>query len=575
MSTHRYLHPQGVDDSFRGFASRTMPAFVVDQIVRRLRFVCLSIIGVSVFVALTYRSVFTHRDSLADAGVVAGCGIALAAAGIVLVLQRRPRTQKQLVAIAIAFEAIVAFASALPNAFWHYPDTYMPDPRPFFSGIWLLMCPLIVPLSPRLAFGSVLASVALVMSAFGLPFLFSPERVPPLVVVRMAFETHLMVGALAYCASRMVNHLNWQIANERKKGSYELVHRLGEGAMGEVWLARHRMLHRPAAMKIIHRDRLETATDELREEVTARFEREAQATASLYSQHSISLYDFGTMEDGSFFYVMEALDGMNLSDLVEEHGPLSPARTVHLLLQVCDSLAEAHGIGLIHRDLKPANIHVCRYGLEADFIKVLDFGMVKFAEDPTVTKSVQLPSPDSLSPDLTHEGHIAGTPAFMAPEMIRMEKIDHRYDIYALGCVAYWLLTGTHVFKVGSFERQMAAHLKAVPEPVSQRRGSPVPAALEELIMQCLAKQPDERPGTVAEIAARLRAIELGETWTREEAKRWWKENVPARNWGAALQAAAARTPSRPGADPTAATAATRRIATPADTSAPTKPSRG
>ncbi len=535
ISTRRLLQPhetEGTGDSFNTFLSRSMPYFVVDQIVRRLRFVCIAIICFAVFVVLTYTAVFTIREPLSDFSMIFSLMLAFAFASVTLYLLRRERSQRDLIIISVLFGLVMAYGGALHDGFWPYPDNYKPDPRPFFTCIWLVLYPLIVPLAPRLSLGIALGSTGMVLTALATPLLVAPERVPPLIIFRMALETHLMMSALAYAASRMINHLNWKIAQERRKGSYELVKPLGAGSMGQVWLARHRMLHRPAAMKIIHSDKLDGATPEIRNEVITRFEREAQATASLFCPHSIALYDFGTMDDGSFFYVMEALDGFDLEEFVKEHGRLSPERTVYLLLQICESLSEAHRVGLIHRDLKPANVFVCRHGLECDFVKVLDFGMVKLAGDELEHPvSRPLPASDTFSPELTMEGHITGTPAFMAPEMIRLEPIDHRYDIYALGCVAYWLVTGRRVFEAQSFEQQLAAHLRKDPVPPEQHLEEKLPEGLQGMILDCLAKMPEDRPQSTEVIIDRLCSISPGQSWTREHAAQWWKRHVPRKDW--------------------------------------------
>jgi serine/threonine-protein kinase len=249
----------------------------------------------------------------------------------------------------------------------------------------------------------------------------------------------------------------------------------------------------------------------------ARFEREARATAALRSPHTVSLYDFGAADDGAFYYVMELLEGLDLATLVERFGPLPPARAVHLLAQACDSLAEAHAVGLVHRDVKPANIYTCRLGLELDFVKVLDFGLVagsKFARAPGAAR-------------LTGQGFIVGTPAFMAPEMVSEGEVDARADIYALGCVAYWLLTGQQVFESEKPMQVMIDHARSKPVPPSRRYSRPIPPALEEVVMACLAKAPAARPQDALELKRRLLAA-APEPWTPEHARLWWEVSLPA-----------------------------------------------
>jgi serine/threonine-protein kinase len=241
-----------------------------------------------------------------------------------------------------------------------------------------------------------------------------------------------------------------------------------------------------------------------------RFRREARAVAALHSSHTIQLYDFGVARDGTFYYVMELLNGMDLQTLVTRHGPLPPARAIYLLQQVCESLGEAHDRGLIHRDVKPANIQVCRLGRDCDFVKVLDFGLVKRA--PGEKSDVDLTTPNMLT----------GTPAYLSPESAMGEAVDQRTDIYSLGCVAYWMLTGRQVFEADGVLQMVARHIQAVPEPPSHHSPYPLPHRLEELVLACLAKRPQERPANAWELADQLGRCEVDLPWTREDARQWW-----------------------------------------------------
>ncbi len=288
-------------------------------------------------------------------------------------------------------------------------------------------------------------------------------------------------------------------------GSYRLEELLGRGGMGEVWKASHRLLARPAAVKLI---RIDPGADS--RELLRRFEREARATAALRSPHTVDVYDYGTTEDGTFYYVMELLEGYDLETLVNRFGRLPPGRAVYLLEQACHSLAEAHEGGLIHRDVKPANIYVCRYGIDADFVKLLDFGLVKN------------PVADARG-SVTMTGVIAGTPGYMSPEMgLGSPDVDWRTDIYALGCVAYWLVTGRRVFEEGPPMQVLMDHVQKTPVPPSQRVEGGLPAELDRVILACLEKDPNNRPQTARELAERLRAVSLDERWTEETARRWW-----------------------------------------------------
>jgi eukaryotic-like serine/threonine-protein kinase len=242
-----------------------------------------------------------------------------------------------------------------------------------------------------------------------------------------------------------------------------------------------------------------------------RFEREAKDTATLGSTHTIDVYDFGVTEEGDFYYVMELLNGISFERYVQEFGPMEPARVVHLLRQVCHSLGEAHARGLIHRDIKPANLFMCRLGPDDDFVKVLDFGLVKHSE-PSGERSM-----------LTLEGVTAGTPGFMAPEIaLGSPGIDGRADLYSLGCVAYYLLTGHHVFSGETPVATVLAHVQTVPMPPSARAEVPIPPALDRAILECLAKEPSGRPASAAVLDRRLADSVPADAWTEEAARAWW-----------------------------------------------------
>ncbi|MFL5493082.1 MAG: serine/threonine-protein kinase, partial [Gemmatimonadales bacterium] len=233
---------------------------------------------------------------------------------------------------------------------------------------------------------------------------------------------------------------------------------------------------------------------------------------NLRSPHTVELYDFGVTEDERLYFVMEFLEGMDLESLVGQHGPVAGRRVVHILRQVCESLAEAHASGLVHRDIKPANIHVGRVGLRYDFVKVLDFGLVKSVAGGNDENSLA-----------TAAGLTPGTPAYMAPEMALGERIDGRADLYALGCVAYFLLTGQRVFEAENAFQLIAKHMQEPPVPPSRRTGLPVEPSLERLVLDCLAKSPEGRPESAAELERRLAELGL-EPWSEEEAKEWWTD---------------------------------------------------
>jgi hypothetical protein len=319
---------------------------------------------------------------------------------------------------------------------------------------------------------------------------------------------------LATITSRVTYGLRRQVAEANELGQYVLEEKIGGGGMGEVWRARHRLLIRPAAIKLIRPDM--TGDPEL---LLRRFEREARATAALKSPHTVQLYDFGATEDGRLYYVMELLDGLDLDTLVRQYGPLPPERVVHILSQVCSSLQDAHANGLVHRDIKPANVVVSRAGTTFDFAKVLDFGLVKL-------DSARKDGDGAVT--VTAEGSAGGTPAFMAPEVVLgVADTDHRVDLYALGCVAYWLLIGKLIFEGRSAVEVMFHHAHTQPRRPSSASEVPIPASLEDLMMECLEKDPGHRPASAEAVSTRLNAVALESAWTVERAERWWEMHRP------------------------------------------------
>ena len=388
------------------------------------------------------------------------------------------------------------------------------------TAVFILAFPLIVPATRgKTALATVTAAA---MDPIGLLITIAAgnPRPPASYAFRMFLPTAFS-AVIALILSRLVIRLNVEAEKGHEMGSYRLEELLGRGGMGEVWRASHQLLARSAAIKLIRPESFGNEGHEL----DRRFEREAKATAALRSPHTVNIYDFGTTEDGTFYYVMELLEGFDLETLVSRFGPVPPERAIRILAQACHSLAEAHQGGLIHRDVKPANIYVCRYGLDWDFVKILDFGLVKNA---------QLPA-ESGRP-LTVAGVIAGTPGYMAPEMgLGNPDVDWRVDIYALGCVGYWLLTGKPVFDSGASPMQILMdHIQKSPAPPSERTTGSIPPALDLVLLQCLSKDPNTRPQTMQELAEALTRVPLATPWSEERARRWWLEYGSLRGAAAA-----------------------------------------
>ncbi len=389
-------------------------------------------------------------------------------------------------------------------------------PRVSWVSIAILVYPAIVPSPPRKTLLVSLLAASTEPLAVALNMLRGVEfPASPLYFIWTSLPNYIS-AFLSVIPVKIIHRLGHQVRQARELGSYRLEEPLGKGGMGEVFRATHQMLARPAAVKLIRPEILGSSSPAAARVIIQRFRREAEAAASLRSPHTISLYDFGVANDGTFFLVMELLDGLDLETLVERFGPLPPERVVHLLRQACASLEEAHTRGLVHRDIKPSNIFTCRLGLEVDFVKVLDFGLVK-AVDDGAREATLLTAPDSTT----------GTPAYIAPEMVRGDRVaDHRVDIYTLGCVGYWLLTGRLVFQAPNAIQLMYQHANATPVPPSQRSELEIPADLDSVILACLAKYPEDRPQSAGELARRL-ATAVPAAWTEEQAQRWWDRHHP------------------------------------------------
>jgi eukaryotic-like serine/threonine-protein kinase len=330
------------------------------------------------------------------------------------------------------------------------------------------------------------------------------------------YYPNYICAVIAVVPSVAMHRIGRRIIKARELGSYELVEKINQGGMGEVWRAEHRLLVRPAAVKLVRPDMLRLGNEHEVRAVLNRFEREAQATAVLDSPHTIELFDYGLTRDGVFYYVMELLSGRDLESLVRDFGALPPDRVMYLLRQICHSLAEAHLRGLVHRDIKPANIYVCRMGLDYDFVKVLDFGLVTF-------------SARGGGRTLLAANHVTtGTPAYMAPEVIMGEaQVDSRADVYSIGCLAYWMLTGELVFEADSPMAMMMAHVVQTPRPPSERIELPIPRELDRMVLACLEKDPNRRPQNAEVLCQMWVACTSQDSSSQVSARRWWEAHLP------------------------------------------------
>jgi len=346
---------------------------------------------------------------------------------------------------------------------------------------------------------------------------FSDAQVPSFYDAIVLFMPNYACAIVAIFPAQVLRGLGRRLREAQELGSYRLVELLGHGGMGDVWRAEHRLLARSAAIKLVRPEVLGAADDAETRLLLKRFEREARATSALSSPHTIQVFDFGITNEGRFYYVMELLSGRDIESLVREFGPVSADRTIFLLRQASHSLADAHARGLVHRDIKPANIYVCRMGLEFDFVKVLDFGLVKVNERGSQQQTL-----------VTADSKTTGTPAYMAPEVILGEAdVDRRADVYALGCVAYFLLTGQLVFEAENQMKMLLLHVQAQPVPPSQRTEMPIPKALDDLVMACLEKDPNKRPQNAVELFELACGCTACDAWSNEKARQWWETNLP------------------------------------------------
>jgi serine/threonine-protein kinase len=399
---------------------------------------------------------------------------------------------------------------------WIAPPVAVPGIHLSWITNLILVFSMIAPMTPRWMLPATLVAASMdplaawIAHLRGIPTLSLSQTI-------LLYLPNVTAAFVALIPGKILRHVGRRLKEAQELGSYQLIELLGHGGMGEVWRARHHLLARNAAIKLVRPEVLGARDDAASKLMIRRFEREAQATAALSSPHTIRVFDFGVTDDGTFYYVMELLSGRDLESLVKEFGPCEANRALMLLRQACHSLADAHARGMVHRDVKPANIYVCRMGLEYDFVKVLDFGLVKFND--------RAPGGETI---LTMEHTTTGTPAYMAPEIVLGENnVDRRADVYALGCVAYYLLTGELVFEADSSMKMMLQHMQAEPIPPSQRTELPIPRELDEIVMKCLEKDPNLRPQNAEELLRMLNRVNMRDPWTYESAKTWWERHLP------------------------------------------------
>jgi eukaryotic-like serine/threonine-protein kinase len=514
---HREITPGPAIAGGRG-ASPT--AEIIPVVRNRLR--ALALLYLAIFAILPAWRLAVHRETDATTTAVNALAVMALGAVVALLSARRLQTTARLRAVELGMAGLVAGVVAVI----YYRAMLRYALRGDVTSVQLVMKNLVLYTAVQtVTFGvatpkSRLRAALIVGPLALLPFatllalcLVHPGAMGGLVrwttpLAQLSFDA-LFLAILAVGSAHQagaLQRLRREVADARRLGPYRLRGRIGAGGMGEVYLAEHRLLKRPCAVKLI---RPEAVADP---GSRARFEREVQITAALTHPNVVEVYDYGRAEDGTYYYVMEYLPGLNLRQLVERHGPLPPGRAVHILRQVCRALRLAHTQGLIHRDIKPSNVIVARSGGLEDQAKLLDFGLV-------------LPRARLGAPGLTREGQVLGTPLFMAPEQATGDgrSVDGRSDLYALGAVAYYLLTGRTPFEGDDGLALLIAHARDPVVPPSRARPG-IPEDLERVVLRCLAKDPDERFADAEGLERALGECACAGDWDRERAARWWRD---------------------------------------------------
>jgi serine/threonine-protein kinase len=495
---------------------QTLSPQMIEGVVERLGWFCLVCGIAAAFMAVLERRLqpdlfrFSHSQFAYYGwiGIIPGC-LAMTA-----ICRFRLLSPLATLKLGLVFEVFVAFGISISET-----AVSLANPMPVLGisrlALWILAAGVLIPNKPTTKLTIGFASA----STWPLAYLLTLNalKLQPLPMNRFWIWLYVpyFMAILSYFVSRRIYVLTADAGSARELGSYHLVSLIGSGGMGEVWRARHSMLARHAAIKLIRNDLMVDQPGYESDIIRQRFKREAQAIASLQSPHTVSLFDFGVSQNGSFYYVMEMLHGVSLQTLIDKFGPQPASRVIYMMNQVCDSLEEAHRQGLVHRDIKPSNIFICKVGLEYDFMKVLDFGLAKNISMQAAAR-------------LTQHGTQAGTPAYMAPEIaMGEENIDQRVDIYGLGCTAYFALTASPVFTEKTLAALAMAHVQKSPDPPSQRSEMHIPQQLDQIILRCLAKKPEDRIRTASELRDLLKAIEIPE-WTQSDAASWWGTYLPA-----------------------------------------------
>jgi serine/threonine-protein kinase len=501
----------------------TLPPDLVERSGDQIRKAALAFAGIWAFVliiaypvAFLFNGSFLSNRGFPHPGTELTLVGLLTSLGMAALASRKRGDKERILTLALGHEVLTAgLVSAI--AWWAPGPTFRSSLSPIC--LFLPIYPALAPLSLRMTLTAGL--LAATTDVFGWTMALTRGVAPtgePLQIF-FAFSTTYLCAVLSVLPATIIRRLGRAVQEARDMGAYRLETLIGKGGMGEVYRASHRLLARPAAVKVISADDGDV-DGEARARGLERFRREAAVAAALTSPHTINLFDFGITDSGTYYYVMELLHGMDLQVMVDRYGPLPPARAIHFLGQTAISLAEAHQFGIVHRDMKPSNVYAARLGLEVDFVKVLDFGVVK----------VETAKGSEESLKLSRENVPIGTPAYMAPEGIDGGgALTPQSDVYSLGCVAFFLLTGEMVFHASSVVQMAMKHMEAEPRrPSEVQPNNGIPPELDALVLKCLSKRPEDRPADGLAFFTALAPLAKALPWSPDLAREWWNANVPS-----------------------------------------------
>jgi serine/threonine-protein kinase len=499
-----------------GLIAAKLPPQIVDRVAERLCWIAIFVACAVVF--LVSLEAMLQDEFAAAMGQpllrLTLLGLLTLTVGFIVVHRNGWLSKPRLLDFGLVYQVAVSFTICMFETAVNWDPNV---PTRGLSGLvaWLFLCGFLLPNAPLKVGLMAALSIACWPLAYWINLKMYGFQALPLNRMLVWLGPLIAAAGWMYLINRRTISMKIREYRAEQLGSYELDYMIGQGGMGEVWRAKHKMLARDAAVKLIRPEVLQSSSGRQESMLQKRFEREAQATARLRSPNTVALYDFGQTRDGTIYYVMELLDGIDLQTMVDRFGPLHPGRVVNILIQVCESLEEAHRANLVHRDIKPRNILLCRLGLQYDFVKVLDFGLVKVQNQKDQTT-------------ITMDGITTGTPAFLPPEVaLGKHEITGAADLYSLGCVAYFLLTGHLVFEESSGVAQAIAHVQKTPVPPSQRTELPIPAGLEAIILRLLEKDPVNRFNSAWELARTLRALKDIPQYCPYAAEEWWNTNLP------------------------------------------------